>query len=185
MLLLPPPTPKWTLVRRPDRTPRLRLSSAASPQCHQPRSFSRATTRAGVMPSPFLWSVQAWRARSSWGSRRAPDSVCRATNSRRSMRASDAIHTRRARRRRTSARISTCEQNSISRSPSDAFRKGSSEIVVVFVGISRRSPYGFRTSDKLWRDLGDSLRPGVLRLPRRLWRCSHLHRQLCPPLLLP
>jgi len=54
-----------------------------------------------------------------------------------------------------------------------------------FTGTSRLSPYGSRISVRLWHDLGGSLGLRVLRLPRRLWTCSHLHLQLCLPLLLP
>ena len=92
----------------------LRPSSAASPYVHLPRSFSRNRARIILNLNRPLFPVQAWRPRSSWawGSRRrrAPDNACRATNLRRSMRHSDVIHTHRARRKRLSVRISTCEQ---------------------------------------------------------------------------
>ncbi len=54
----------------------------------------------------------------------------------------------------------------------------------VYAGTSRRSPYGSRTSVRLRHDLGGSLALRVLRLQRRLWTCSHLHQQLCLPLLI-
>jgi hypothetical protein len=77
----------------------------------QPLLSSRTGTR--VTLNLFLLLVQARRrARSYWESRRAPDTACRATNSRCSMRPSDVTRTRRARRKRSSVRISTCEQNS-------------------------------------------------------------------------
>lgn len=97
------------------------------------------------------------------------------------MRSSNVTRIRRAKRKRPSVKISTCEQTC------DPFflvtlkNRG----CFVYTGISRRSPYGFRIGARLWHDLGGSLALRVLRVPRRrLSTFSHLHRRLCLLLLL-